>query len=126
MWLDALVNYLTVSGYPNELRIWPPDCHVIGKDIINFHAIYWPAFLMAAGLEPPKTILCHSHWTVNDVKMSKSKGNVVNPHDLIEPFSVDGVRYYFIRQAVPSHDASKKQIKKRFSIFIYSLIFPRF
>ena len=84
VWLDALINYLTVCGYPNQdfKKNWSPDCHVIGKDILKFHAIYWPSFLMAAGLDLPKKILCHSHWTVNDEKMSKSKGNVINPNEL--------------------------------------------
>ena len=84
VWLDALINYLTVCGYPGEVRNWPPDCHVIGKDILKFHAIYWPSFLMGAGIDLPKKILCHSHWTVNDEKMSKSKGNVVDPNELAE------------------------------------------
>lgn len=70
MWLDALINYLTVAGYPSKpLSKWPPDCQVIGKDILKFHAIYWPAFLMAAGLEPPHSILCHSHWLVKEQKV---------------------------------------------------------
>ncbi len=109
VWLDALVNYLTVAGYPDLDRIkrsWPPDCHVIGKDILKFHAIYWPSFLMAAGLELPRRILCHSHWMVNDEKMSKSKGNVINPNDLMEKFTSEGLRYILLREGVPHSDGN--------------------
>ena len=78
---------------------WPPNCHVIGKDILKFHAIYWPSFLMAAGLDLPEKILCHSHWTVNDEKMSKSKGNVINPNKLAEKLAThEGLRYFLLRQ----------------------------
>ena len=73
MWLDALANYLTVAGGGGDDVCWPPDVHVVGKDILKFHAVYWPAFLMAAGLEPPRKILCHSHWLTDNEKMSKSK-----------------------------------------------------
>lgn len=85
VWLDALANYLTVAGYNQgeQIPIWPPSVHVIGKDILKFHAIYWPGFLSALELPFPRKILVHSHWMVDDVKMSKSLGNVLNPHDLI-------------------------------------------
>ncbi|XP_064456610.1 methionine--tRNA ligase, mitochondrial-like [Ornithodoros turicata] len=106
VWLDALVNYLTASGYPDSNHMWPPDCHVIGKDILKFHGIYWPAFLMAAGLEPPRHILCHSHWMVNDEKMSKSKGNVVCPFNEIERYTADGLRYFLLREGVPHSDGN--------------------
>lgn len=106
VWLDALVNYLTVSGYPDK-KMWPPDLQVIGKDILKFHAIYWPAFLMAAGLEPPKRILCHSHWTIDNLKMSKSKGNVVDPFKKASEVSPEGFRYFLLRQALPHSDGSK-------------------
>ena len=111
VWLDALVNYLTVAGYPNEMGNWPPNCHVIGKDILKFHAIYWPAFLMAADIEPPRKILCHSHWTVDDTKMSKSKGNVIDPNSLIDLYSIDGIRYFLLREAVPHSDGNFSQKK---------------
>ncbi|KAJ3310179.1 Methionine--tRNA ligase, mitochondrial, partial [Gonapodya sp. JEL0774] len=78
VWLDALANYLTVTGYPAEdsrNSFWPADIHVVGKDIVKFHCIYWPAFLIAAGLPLPKQIVAHGHWTVERTKMSKSKGN---------------------------------------------------
>ncbi|XP_064615166.1 methionine--tRNA ligase, mitochondrial-like [Liolophura sinensis] len=106
VWLDALVNYLTVAGYPYGGFHWPPDCHVIGKDILKFHAVYWPAFLMAAGLEPPKRIVCHSHWTVNNEKMSKSRGNVVDPVERIQMFSADGMRYFLLKESVPHSDGN--------------------
>ncbi|CAG2102294.1 unnamed protein product [Medioppia subpectinata] len=99
VWFDALINYLTVSGYPGDKNhIWPPDCQVIGKDILKFHGIYWPAFLMAAGLEPPHSLLCHSHWLRDDIKMSKSKGNVVDPFQCVKDYTSDGFRYFLLRQ----------------------------
>ncbi|KAJ1153818.1 hypothetical protein NDU88_006576 [Pleurodeles waltl] len=105
VWLDALVNYLTIAGYPEAHGSWWPGAHhVVGKDILKFHAIYWPAFLMAAGLEPPSRIYVHSHWTVHGQKMSKSLGNVVDPMDCCAQFTVDGFRYFLLRQGVPDRD----------------------
>ncbi|XP_074658159.1 methionine--tRNA ligase, mitochondrial-like [Tubulanus polymorphus] len=108
VWLDALVNYLTVAGYPNKdiSHLWPADCQIVGKDILKFHAVYWPAFLMAAGLEPPRSILCHSHWMVENKKMSKSIGNVVDPFDRIRVYTADGLRYYLLRTGVPHSDGN--------------------
>ncbi|XP_068228435.1 methionine--tRNA ligase, mitochondrial [Palaemon carinicauda] len=103
VWVDALVNYLTVAGYPN-LSSWPPDVQVLGKDILRFHGIYWPALLMAAGLEPPKKLLCHSHWKINDQKMSKSLGNIVCPFNCIESYSSDGLRYFLLREGTAHSD----------------------
>lgn len=80
---------------------------VIGKDILKFHGVYWPAFLIAAGLEPPRMLLCHSHWTVNDEKMSKSKGNVISPFDVAKELTSDGLRYFLLREAVPHTDGSE-------------------
>ena len=94
VWIDALANYLTVA---NDHNSWPSDIHVVGKDIIRFHAIYWPALLLAAGLNLPKTILSHAHWTMNGQKMSKSTGNVVDPFTIMEKFSPDAIRYYLLR-----------------------------
>lgn len=99
VWLDALLNYLTMTGYPfaseeQTNSLWPPNCQVIGKDIIRFHTIYWPAFLMAVGLPLPKQFLCHGHWTINHEKMSKSLGNVVDPFWAMERFGVDVIRFY--------------------------------
>src|SRR4051794_26950108 len=99
VWLDALTNYLTCAGYPGEIAgSWPADYHIVGKDIVKFHAIYWPAFLMAAGLPLPKKIVAHAHWTVDNVKMSKSLGNVVDPHQLMETYGADVVRYFLLRE----------------------------
>lgn len=78
----------------------------MGKDILKFHGIYWPAFLMAVGLEPPRRLLCHGHWTVDDQKMSKSKGNVISPFEAMGNFTSDGLRYFLLRQAVLHADAS--------------------
>ncbi|XP_063611184.1 methionine--tRNA ligase, mitochondrial-like [Penaeus indicus] len=105
VWVDALVNYLTVAGYPDQM-VWPPDVQVLGKDILRFHGIYWPALLMAAGLDPPNKLLCHSHWTVEGEKMSKSKGNVVCPKDRVERFTSDGLRYFLLREGTPHSDSS--------------------
>ncbi|XP_049824099.1 methionine--tRNA ligase, mitochondrial isoform X1 [Aethina tumida] len=116
VWLDALVNYLTVAGYstksPEEFaKIWPPTLQVIGKDILKFHGIYWPAFLMAADLAPPSSILCHSHWTVDGEKMSKSKGNVVCPFDRGGKYSADGLRYFLLREGVAHNDGNYSDTK---------------
>jgi methionyl-tRNA synthetase len=107
VWLDALTNYLTVAGYPNKLKVWPPNLHVIGKDILKFHGIYWPAFLIAAGFEPPKQLLCHSHWTVDGQKMSKSKQNVIDPIERGNIYTVEGMRYFLLREGVAHSDGSK-------------------
>ncbi|XP_069851835.1 methionine--tRNA ligase, mitochondrial [Dipodomys merriami] len=106
VWLDALVNYLTAIGYPDaEFQSWwPATSHIIGKDILKFHAIYWPALLLGAGLSPPHRIYVHSHWTVCGQKMSKSLGNVVDPRTCLERYTVDGFRYFLLRQGVPSWD----------------------
>ncbi|NIG59126.1 methionine--tRNA ligase, mitochondrial [Pontoporia blainvillei] len=106
VWLDALVNYLTVIGYPNaEFKSWwPTTSHIIGKDILKFHAIYWPALLLGAGMSPPHRICVHSHWTVCGQKMSKSLGNVVDPRTCLDRYTVDGFRYFLLRQGVPNWD----------------------
>ncbi|CAI2292797.1 unnamed protein product [Caenorhabditis sp. 36 PRJEB53466] len=106
VWLDALVNYLTVSGYPKEQSVWPPTCQVIGKDIIKFHLYYWPAFLMAAGFPLPEKIFIHGHWLVDNVKMSKSLGNVIDPNEAIENLTSEGLRYFLLKQGNPSYDCS--------------------
>lgn len=111
VWLDALVNYLTAAGYPDKTEIWPPHCHVVGKEILKFHGIYWPAFLLAAGLELPRSLLVHSHWTVEHQKMSKSKGNVIDPVACAREFGVDGLRYFLLREGVPHSDGSFNEQK---------------
>ncbi|KAJ3211657.1 methionyl-tRNA synthetase [Entophlyctis luteolus] len=121
VWLDALTNYLTVSGYPHSLQnpvnsFWPARWHVVGKDIIKFHAIYWPAFLLAADLPPPMQILSHAHWLQNKTKMSKSLGNVTDPSILIKEFSVDVVRYFLMRDGGIEYDVdfSNDMVMKRY------------
>jgi len=89
VWLDALTNYITAVGFPETgsgeyVRYWPADLHMVGKDILRFHAVYWPAFLMAAGLEPPKRVFAHGWWTNEGEKISKSLGNVIDPFGLVE------------------------------------------
>lgn len=103
VWIDALTNYITALGYPNvngeEFQdFWPESIHLMGKDILRFHAVYWPAFLMAAGLNPPKRIFAHGWLTHDGEKMSKSLGNVVNPFQLIETYGLDQVRYFLMRE----------------------------
>jgi methionyl-tRNA synthetase len=108
VWLDALANYMTAVGYPDQAaplwRFWPADLHLVGKDIQRFHAIYWPAFLMAAGLPVPKRVFSHGWWTVEGAKMSKSVGNVVDPLDLIERFGLDAVRFFLLREVPFGND----------------------
>ena len=110
VWFDALINYITAPGYgedPQEFqKFWPANMHLIGKDILTTHAVYWPTMLMAAGIKLPKTIFAHGWWLMKDEKMSKSSGNVINPLDLIEDYGVDPVRYYLMREMVLGHDAS--------------------
>lgn len=103
VWIEALTNYITALGYPeveNEefKTFWPTAIHLVGKDIIRFHAVYWPALLMAAGLTPPKRIFAHGWWTNEGEKISKSLGNVIDPYRLIEEFGVDPVRYFLMRE----------------------------
>lgn len=107
VWLDALTNYLTVSGYPDKLKVWPPNVQVIGKDILKFHGIYWPAFLIAADMDPPHQLLVHSHWTVDGQKMSKSKNNVIDPMERADLYTMEGIRYFLLREGVQHSDGSK-------------------
>ncbi|MBI5562672.1 MAG: methionine--tRNA ligase [Deltaproteobacteria bacterium] len=100
VWFDALTNYLSATGWPDDNGRWPADVHIIGKDILRFHAVYWPAFLMAAGLPLPKKVFAHGWWTIEGQKMSKSRGNVVDPDAVIEKYGVDQFRYFLLR-AVP-------------------------
>ncbi|KAG8447690.1 hypothetical protein GDO86_014988 [Hymenochirus boettgeri] len=105
VWLDALVNYLTAAGYPDpNLAPWGPATHLLGKDILRFHAIYWPAFLIAAGLPPPQKLLVHSHWTCGGTKMSKSLKNVVDPAECIRRYTKDGLRYFLLRHGAAERD----------------------
>jgi methionyl-tRNA synthetase len=108
VWVDALANYLTALGWPDEGGAlwprWPADLHLVGKDILRFHAVYWPAFLMAAGLPVPKRIFGHGWWTVDGEKMSKSVGNVVDPLALVDRFGVDAVRFFLLREVPFGND----------------------
>ncbi|HEX8621848.1 MAG TPA: methionine--tRNA ligase [Allosphingosinicella sp.] len=111
VWLDALTNYLTGVGYPDThsetyRRFWPADLHIIGKDVVRFHAVYWPAFLMSAGLPLPKQVFGHGHVLLRGEKMSKSAGNVVDPAGLIDAFGADSVRYFLIRDVTFGQDGS--------------------
>jgi methionyl-tRNA synthetase len=103
VWIDALTNYITGVGFPDDKgamfqKYWPADLHVIGKDIIRFHTVYWPAFLMSAGIPVQKRVFAHGFLTSEGKKMSKSLGNVVDPFALVEEFGVDPVRYYLLRE----------------------------
>jgi len=110
VWVDALTNYVTGAGFPDQRaqrwRYWPADVHVIGKDIVRFHAVYWPAFLMSAGLALPKRVFSHGFVLNRGEKMSKSVGNVVDPFDLVRAYGVDQVRYFFLREVAFGQDGS--------------------
>lgn len=111
VWLDALTNYITALGYPDTAdekyrTFWPADYHVIGKDIIRFHCVYWPAFLMSAGLELPKTVFAHGFINVDGVKMSKSIGNVLSPDGLVETYGLDALRYLLMREVPHGQDGN--------------------
>ncbi len=109
VWVDALTNYLTVAGYPDEgadlwRSFWPADLHMVGKDILRFHAVYWPAMLLAAGLEPPERVFAHGWWTNEGQKISKSLGNVIDPFSLVEKYGLDAVRYFLMREVPFGND----------------------
>jgi len=110
VWLDALQNYVTACGFPDESdphwKYWPADVHIVGKDIIRFHAVYWPAFLMSAGLPPPRRVSSLGWWLVDGAKMSKSLGNVVEPRKLAETYGLDQIRYYLLRDKPFGADGS--------------------
>jgi len=111
VWVDALTNYITAVGYPDvdgEMfrKYWPADLHVIGKDIVRFHAVYWPAFLMSAGLAVPRRIFSHGFLFNRGEKMSKSVGNVVDPFTLADTFGVDQIRYFFLREVPFGQDGN--------------------
>ena len=125
VWLDALTNYITALGYDPDLaeqpekfkKYWPAECHVIGKDILRFHTIYWPIFLMALGIDLPKKIFGHPWFNFGEDKMSKSKGNVIYADKLAEHFGVDGVRYYALSEMPYNSDGSitYESVIKRFN-----------
>jgi len=110
VWFDALTNYLTAAGYADDpqrfAEVWPADVHLIGKDIIRFHAIYWPAMLMAAGVEPPTQVWAHGFLTVGGKKMSKTNATGIHPFELIDRFGTDSYRWYFMREIRFGEDGS--------------------
>jgi len=110
VWVDALTNYITGVGFPDDSdplwRFWPADLHIIGKDIVRFHAVYWPAFLMSAGVELPKRVFGHGFLFNRGEKMSKSIGNVVDPFVMAEHYGVDAMRYFFLREVSFGQDGS--------------------
>ncbi|PVI00261.1 hypothetical protein DM02DRAFT_593087 [Periconia macrospinosa] len=125
VWLDALMNYATKAGYPwtpgrDHEGGWPADCHVIGKDIVRFHCIYWPAFLMALGLPLPKRILTHAHWTLGGNKMSKSTGRVVDPFLALDRYGPDVMRFYLAHDGGIQDDANYNNISiiKAYNTFL--------
>ncbi|HEY3275269.1 MAG TPA: methionine--tRNA ligase [Syntrophorhabdaceae bacterium] len=119
VWFDALANYITGIGYLDNPELfgqfWPCDAHLMGKDILRFHAVYWPSFLMSLGLEPPKKVFAHGWWTIEGQKMSKSLGNVVDPNEMVKKYGVDEFRFFLFRE-VPfglDGDFSKSAIEHR-------------
>ncbi len=109
VWLDALTNYITGVGFPDTknkeyTKYWPADVHMVGKDILRFHAVYWPAFLMGAGIDPPKRVYAHGWWTNEGQKISKSLGNVIDPHTLVARYGIDQVRYFLLREVPFGND----------------------
>ena len=119
VWTDALINYLTALNYPNEEnelfnKFWP-GVHIVGKDILRFHSIYWPAFLMAADLQPPKRVFAHGWWTNEGQKISKSVGNIIDPYDIVLEYGLDQIRFFLFREVPFGNDGdfSKKGIANR-------------
>ena len=109
VWLDALTNYITALGYPNQdptefKDFWSNSLHIVGKDILRFHAVYWPAFLMAADLTPPTRVFAHGWWTRDGEKISKSLGNAIDPIKLVETYGLDPVRYFLLREVPFGND----------------------
>ncbi len=111
VWLDALTNYLSALNYPKETEklykdFWPANIHIIGKDILRFHAVYWPAFLLAAGIKPPQRVYGHGWILSGDEKMSKSKGNILDPIEIIDMYGLDALRYYLLKEVSFGNDGN--------------------
>ena len=111
VWLDALTNYLSALNYPDEKNklfktFWPASLHLIGKDILRFHAVYWPAFLLAAGIKPPEKVYGHGWILSGEEKMSKSKGNILDPIEIIDQYGLDPLRYYLLKEVSFGNDGS--------------------
>ncbi len=116
VWLDALTNYLSALDYPNEnndkfKNFWPADLHIIGKDILRFHAVYWPAFLLAAGIQPPKRVYGHGWILSGDQKMSKSKGNILDPLEIVDNYGLDPLRFYLLKEVSFGNDGNISEEK---------------
>ncbi len=116
VWLDALTNYISALNYPDTKNkkykdFWPADVHMIGKDILRFHAVYWPAFLLAANLPPPKRVYGHGWILSGEEKMSKSKGNILDPLEIVEKYGLDPLRYYLLKEVSFGNDGSISQDK---------------
>src|SRR3546814_6652838 len=124
VWLDALTTDITAAGYPDVdgdyAKWWPADLHMVGKDILRFHAVYWPAFLLGAGLEPPKRVFAHGWWTNEGQKISKSLGNVIDPLELVWTYGLDQVRYFLLRERSEEH-TSELQSLMRISYAVFCL-----
>ena len=122
VWLDALTNYMTAVGYPDEdaalWPFWPADLHIVGKDILRFHAVIWPTVLMAAELPLPKRIYAHGWWTIEGEKMSKSLGNVIDPRELVQSFGLDALRYFVLREVPFGNDGdySRRALLSRLNV----------
>ncbi|MCC6719524.1 MAG: methionine--tRNA ligase [Acetobacteraceae bacterium] len=122
VWLDALANYITAAGFPDEADpkwdFWPADVHMVGKDILRFHAVYWPAFLLAAGIAAPRRVFAHGWWTVAGEKMSKSLGNVLDPQELADTYGLDSLRYFLLREVPFGNDGtfSRKALVSRLNV----------
>ena len=121
VWLDALTNYITASGWPEtgpRAAFWPADLHMVGKDILRFHTVYWPAFLMSAGLPTPARVFAHGWWTIEGEKMSKSLGNVIAPAELIAQYGLDPVRFFLLREVPFGNDGnfSRKALASRLNV----------
>ncbi len=122
VWIDALTNYLTAIGYPDTdgplWKFWPADLHLVGKDILRFHAVIWPALLMAAELPLPKRVFAHGWWTIEGEKMSKSIGNVIDPRELAETFGVDPLRFFLLRETTFGSDGdySRASLIRRMNV----------
>ena len=122
VWFDALPNYITAAGYGDDDQTefdkwWPVNHHLIGKDILRFHAVFWPAMLMSAGLQPPKHVSAHGWLLVGGEKMSKTSLNQIFPQDLADEFGVDGLRYYLLRETTFGNDGdlSFEQMTQRYN-----------
>jgi methionyl-tRNA synthetase len=121
VWFDALINYVTAAVYGDDKSqfrtLWPADVHVVGKDILKFHATIWPAMLMAAGLEPPRQVFGHGFVNIKEEKMSKSKGNIIDPRQYLERYGADPVRYFLLREIPYSGDGvfSEEQLRTRYN-----------